>query len=177
VFRYGIATIKSIRVPEGTVISVRLQNGVSSATSIAGQHFDAVLEEPLVNENTVGHRDSPVVGRVVAVRRSGRLHKPGFLRLALASIEMTEHRSRLRPQQFLFRERATRNATSRSLVEGAGAGALIGALAGGVKGALIGSAVGAGAGTTTAYVTGKKDVGFASERILIFRLVQPATAG
>ena len=56
---------------------------------------------------------------------------------------------------------------------GAGAGALIGALAGGGKGALIGSAVGAGAGTGTAYATGKKEVGFAAERRLTFRLTQP----
>jgi hypothetical protein len=38
---------------------------------------------------------------------------------------------------------------------------------------LIGSAVGAGAGTTTAYATGKKDVGFGAERRLTFRLTQP----
>jgi hypothetical protein len=59
---------------------------------------------------------------------------------------------------------------------GAGGGALIGALAGGGKGALIGSAVGAGAGTAGAYATGKKDVGFAAERRLTFRLTQPVKA-
>jgi hypothetical protein len=53
---------------------------------------------------------------------------------------------------------------------GAGAGALIGALAGGGKGALIGSAVGAAGGTGAAFATGKKDVGFAPERRLSFRL-------
>lgn len=36
--------------------------------------------------------------------------------------------------------------------------------------ALIGSGIGAVAGTTTAFVTGKKDVGFAAERRLRFRL-------
>jgi hypothetical protein len=56
---------------------------------------------------------------------------------------------------------------------GTAGGALIGGLAGGGKGALIGSAVGAGAGTTTAYATGKKDVGFGVERRLTFRLTQP----
>jgi hypothetical protein len=58
---------------------------------------------------------------------------------------------------------------------GAGAGALIGALASGGKGALIGSAVGAGAGTGAAYATGKKEVGFAAERTLTFKLTQPLT--
>jgi hypothetical protein len=59
---------------------------------------------------------------------------------------------------------------------GAGAGALIGAIAGGGKGALIGSAVGAGAGTAGAYATGEKNVSFAPERRLTFRLTQPLVA-
>jgi len=46
-------------------------------------------------------------------------------------------------------------------------------LAGGGKGALIGSMIGAAGGTGTAYATGKKDVGFSSERRLTFRLTQP----
>jgi hypothetical protein len=55
---------------------------------------------------------------------------------------------------------------------GTGGGALIGAPAGGGKGALIGSGVGAAAGTTTAFITGKKDVVFGNERRLRFRLNQ-----
>jgi hypothetical protein len=35
--------------------------------------------------------------------------------------------------------------------------------------------VGAGAGTTAAYATGKKEVGFAAERTLTFKLTQPLT--
>jgi predicted lipid-binding transport protein (Tim44 family) len=55
---------------------------------------------------------------------------------------------------------------------GTGGGALIGALAAGGKGALIGSGIGAAAGTTTAFITGKKDVVFGNERRLRFRLNQ-----
>jgi len=58
---------------------------------------------------------------------------------------------------------------------GTGGGAVIGALAAGGKGALIGSGIGAAAGTTTAFLTGKKDVRFSSERVLRFRLQQEAT--
>ena len=43
-------------------------------------------------------------------------------------------------------------------------------MAAGGKGALIGSGIGAAAGTTTAFVTGRKDVGFSAERRLRFRL-------
>jgi hypothetical protein len=58
---------------------------------------------------------------------------------------------------------------------GTGGGALIGALAAGGKGALIGSGIGAAAGTTTAFFTGKKDVGFSAERRLRFRLNREIT--
>jgi len=58
---------------------------------------------------------------------------------------------------------------------GAAAGALIGGLAGGGKGALIGTTIGAAGGTGTAYPTGKKEVGFAAERRLTFRLTQAAS--
>ena len=37
------------------------------------------------------------------------------------------------------------------------------------------SGIGAAAGTTTAFLTGKKDVRFSSERVLRFRLQQEAT--
>jgi len=55
---------------------------------------------------------------------------------------------------------------------GTGGGAIVGALAAGGKGTLIGSGIEAVAGTTAALVTGKKDVGFAAERRLRFRLTR-----
>src|SRR3569833_2037999 len=38
----------NITVPAGTPVTVRLQNSVSSASSNAGDRFDAVLDAPLV---------------------------------------------------------------------------------------------------------------------------------
>ena len=58
---------------------------------------------------------------------------------------------------------------------GTGGGAVVGALAAGGKGALIGSGIGPVAGTTTAFITGKKDVVFGNERRLQFRLNQPVS--
>src|SRR5437763_17218175 len=76
-----------VTVPAGTPIAVRLQANVSSATAAAGQQFDAVLEEPLVvGCKQVASAGTPVVGRVVGARQSGRLHNPGYLRLTLASL-------------------------------------------------------------------------------------------
>src|SRR3954452_8582837 len=47
----------SITVPAGTVVAVRLQNSVSSATASPGDTFEAVLDEPLVVKGqTVANR-------------------------------------------------------------------------------------------------------------------------
>jgi len=172
----GQQASNSAVIPAGTPISVRLQNSVSSASASIGEKFEAVLDEPLViNGQTVAAKGAAVTGRVVSARQAGHLHHPAYLRIALASLEIN---GKAVPLQSSSISVAGQNHNKRNLTligGGAGAGALIGALAGGGKGALIGSAIGASAGTAGAYATGKKDVGFSSERRLTFRLTQPVS--
>ncbi len=167
---------EDLTIPVGTVVNIRLQNSVSSATASPGQSFDAVLDEPLViNGKTVAERGAPVTGRVVEAKSSGRIHNSGYLRLTLASITINGKSVPVETSS-LFAKGANHNKRNAALIGGgAGAGALIGGLAGGGKGALIGGLVGAGAGTGGAYATGKKDVAFGAERRLTFRLTQPLT--
>ncbi len=167
---------ENLTIPAGTVVNVRLQNSVSSATANPGQTFDATLDEPLVvNGKTVAPRGAAVTGRVVEAKSSGRLHDSGYLRLTLSSIAVNGKSVPVETSS-LFAKGANHNKRNAALIGGgAGAGALIGGLAGGGKGALIGGLVGAGAGTGGAYATGKKDVAFGAERRLSFRLTQPLT--
>lgn len=164
-------------IPAGTPVVVRLQQTVSSASAGTGDHFSAVLDQPLlVGGKLVAPKGADVVGEVVAVRKSGRLHNSGYLRLALVSINVN---GRATPVSSSSVYASGGRYTKRNMAfigGGAGGGALIGALAGGGKGALIGSLIGAGAGTGAAYATGKKDVSFPVERRLTFRLTQPITA-
>ena len=79
--------ITSDGIPPGTAVTVRLQLGLSSADSRAGDSFQAVLDEPLVDAGrTAVPRGAMVTGRVVAARASRHLHDPGYLRLILTSI-------------------------------------------------------------------------------------------
>ena len=175
-FSRGTDVPENLTVPAGTVLNVRLQNSVSSASASPGQSFDAVLDEPLVvNGKTVAPRGAAVTGRVVEAKSSGRLHDSGYIRLTLASIAIDGKATPVETST-LFAKGSNHNKRNAALIGGgAGAGALIGGLAGGGKGALIGGLVGAGAGTGGAYATGKKDVAFGAERRLSFRLTQPLT--
>jgi hypothetical protein len=74
-------------IPEGTVITVRLQSAVSSADSRAGDSFQAVLAEPIVVDGKiVVPSGTAVTGSVVAAKNSGGSNDPGYLRITLASI-------------------------------------------------------------------------------------------
>jgi len=167
---------QEVVIPSGTAITVRLQNAVSSATSSPGDQFEAVLDQPIVVDGeTIAPTGAQVTGRVVAARRSGRLTHPGYLRIALASMDVRGKTILLQSSSVMVAGAAHKKRNLAWIGGGAGGGALIGAIASGGTGALIGSAIGAAGGTGAAYATGKKDVGFGPERRLTFRLTRPIT--
>lgn len=167
-------SLTPVAIPAGTPITIRLQSSVSSAASHSGESFDAVLDDPIVvNGQTVAPRGAAVTGKVVAAKASGRLHDPGYLRLTLTSISVNGKPLPLQTSSVFVKGGSHEKRNLAMIGGGTGAGALIGGIAGGGKGALIGSAIGAAGGTGTAYATGKKDVGFSTERRLTFRLTQP----
>lgn len=161
-------------VPAGSTIYVRLQQSISSSSAQAGQNFSAVLDDPLLADGKpVAQRGTEITGRVVAARQSGHIHNAGYLRLTLISMKMNGKDVPLQTRS-IFIEGGSYKKRNLAFIGGsAGGGALLGALVGGGKGALIGSAIGAAGGTTAAYATGKKEVGFAAERRIGFRLNQP----
>jgi hypothetical protein len=163
-----------VSLPAGTPVTVRLQTPVSSASSEAGEIFDAVLDEPLVVEGQpVAPRGSAVRGKVTMARHSGRLRHPGVLGLTLVSVSLAGQDVPLETSHIYAKGRSHKKRNLALIGGGTGAGALIGGIASGGTGALIGSAIGGGGGTAVAFGTGKKDVGFAVERRLTFKLTQP----
>ncbi len=162
-----------IIIPARTPITVRLQQSLSSASAVPGEHFEAVLDEPIVvDKQVIVPAGAYMSGHVVSAHHSGRLRHPGELALTLDDITVGNQQVRVLTSDIVGRGGSHKKRNLGWIGGGTGGGALIGALAAGGKGALIGSGVGAVAGTTTAFVTGKKDVAFGAERRLRFRLSQ-----
>ena len=163
-------------IPAGTPINIRLQSSLSSGTAQPGETFEATVDEPIVVEGkTVVSRGAEATGRVVSANPGGRLHKPGYLKVTLASVTINGNRVPVQTSSIAVQGSSHKKRNLILIGGGTGAGALLGGLLGGPKGALIGAGAGAGAGTAGAYATGKKEVGFAAERRLSFRLSQPLT--
>ena len=172
----GSLVPQDVVIPSGTAITVRLQNAVSSATSRPGDQFEATLDQAIVVDGqTVALEGAHVLGRVVAARHSGRLMHPGYLRIALSSVNVNGKSIPIQSSSVMVAGASHKRRNLAWIGGSAGGGALIGAIASGGTGALIGSAIGAAGGTSAAYVTGKRDVGFGPERRLTFRLTRPAT--
>jgi hypothetical protein len=166
---------QAITVPEGTSIRIRLLQTITSRSARSGEMFDAELAEPIsVNGVTVFERRARIQGRIMAAKSSGRLRHPGYLLLALDSIQLPDGAwLNVHTTSVSARGRSHKDRNLALIGGAAGLGTLIGGIAAGGKGAAIGAASGAGAGTAGAYATGQKDVSFPAEGMLTFRLKEP----
>ena len=80
---------KPLVVPADTMLYVRLEQPLTSASAKAGQSFTAVLDDPLlVDDQPVAPVGNEVTGTVVAARESGRVNTAGYVRVILSSIKI-----------------------------------------------------------------------------------------
>jgi hypothetical protein len=162
---------ETVVIPAGTRIRVRLAQTLDTKRTPPGAPFAATLDDPIVvGSQVVVPRGTPFEGVVVESKSSGRFRGRAMLEVTLRSFRMhgATYRIATAPDA-----RVSGNHRKRNLAlmgGGPSAGAGIGALAGGGAGALIGAGIGAAAGTTTAFITGKKNVTLPVETPLIFSL-------
>jgi hypothetical protein len=155
-------------ISKGTAIYVRLQQSISSSSAEPGQSFTAVLDDPLMlNGRVVAPQGAAVNGRVVAARKSGRLHDAGYLRLALSTVTIDGKAVPVQTSSVFVKGGTYRNHTL----------SYVGGATGGSKNALMGSIVGDAGGAPTAYVNDGKEVGFAAESRVGFRLMEALNIG
>jgi hypothetical protein len=89
------------KLPEGTTIPIRLQSALSSASSHAGDSFNATIDEPVVIDGQIlVARGTPAIGRVLEAKASASSRgtslgssiesslEPGYLRIVLVSLNV-----------------------------------------------------------------------------------------
>ncbi|MGB9103350.1 MAG: hypothetical protein WCC59_01215 [Terriglobales bacterium] len=163
-------------IPEGTQVTIRMIDSLSSETAREGDTFHATLEQAILDTDgrTLYPKDADVDGRVVRAHPSGRLSDPGELGLVLTAISFGGNRYPINTQPWNTKGESHTKSNTSKIGGGAALGAIIGAVAGGGKGAAIGAGVGAAAGTGAAAATGKKDATVESEALLTFVSLAPA---
>ncbi|MBI5281246.1 MAG: hypothetical protein HY858_06135 [Candidatus Solibacter usitatus] len=162
-------------IPAGTLITVRLRDGLSSRSAQDGTNFSATLDHPLIVDGMViSERGTEQRGRVVEVARAGRVKGRSVLALELIELNTADgQKVDIRTEAVRKEEESGVKDDAKRAAVAAGIGAAIGAIFGGGKGAAIGAGAGGAAGAGAAVLTRGKDVELPSETRLTFRLKEP----
>jgi hypothetical protein len=166
-----------IVVPSGTMLTVRLGQTIESKTATTGAVFSASMANPVTVHGVVAIPDgAPVSGVVAEAKKAGKFKGAATLRLSLTSVTVNGHEYNIEAEDISQTTTGKGKRTAGVIAGGTGVGAAIGGLAGGGKGAAIGALAGATAGTIGAATTGNnRDITYAVESALSFRLSQPLT--
>lgn len=167
---------RALTVAAHTLLRVRLERAVASATSHDGETVRATLVEPVIVDGEKAiPSGSHLDGVVALVKRGGRLKGRAEVGVRFTRLVV---RTESYPITTSLVVRVGRSAARKdwlSIGVPAGVGALVGAAAGGGKGALIGGIVGGGAGTAYAASTPGSRVSIPAGSVLRTELVEAVT--
>lgn len=164
---------EAVVVPSGTLIRVRVNEGMDSKNTAPGTTFDGVVINDVIAGNAVAiPRGTSVLGKVVDVHNAGSLKGKGELALQLTQITLGGQTYPVVSDAWSHQGADKTGQTVGNAVGLGVFGALIGAVAGGGPGALIGAGVGGAAGVGASAASGRGEAVVPAEAILNFRLAQ-----
>jgi hypothetical protein len=166
------ATFRTITLPAGTMLVVRLNSTVGSASSSAGDPVTATLTDPVVVDGTeVIATGSVASGEVASVRSSGKVKGRGSIAIVFRSLSIAggDEVSPIDARVSRTAPGAQGKDTAKIAIPAIG-GAIVGGLLGGKKGVLIGTAIGGGAGTAVVLSTRGPQILLPQGTVLSIRL-------
>ncbi|MFN3322588.1 MAG: hypothetical protein ACK5AZ_03745 [Bryobacteraceae bacterium] len=166
---------KTVTIPIGTLLAVRMEEGLSTDRNETGDTFTASLAQPLVIDGMViAERGARLQGRVVESDKAGRVRGLAGLAVELTTLNTADgQRIPISTDAFRIEGRSTKKKDAAKVGAAAGIGAAIGAIAGGGRGAAIGAAAGGGAGTGAVLATRGEAATIPVETRISFRLNDP----
>lgn len=165
---------ETVVVPSGSLLRVRINQGLASNRTQPGASFDGVVVNDVVAGGAVAiPRGSTVTGKVVEAETSGALKGRGDLSLQLTTVSLAGRSYPITSDVWSWHgPDKTINSVNSAVGLGA-VGAIIGGVAGGGAGAAIGAGVGGAAGLGASAASGRNGAVIPSEAILTFHLQQP----
>ena len=171
-----VDVVRSITIPDNTVLDVTLNTALASDTSHVEQPVTGTIASPVVVDGvTVIPSGSAISGHVTNAQGSGKVKGRAGLGFRFTRLTTGSHSYDIDTKPLGYMAEATKKDDAVKVGVGAAAGAVIGAITGGKKGAAIGTAVGAGAGTGVVLATDGKEIRLAEGRRLKVSLTNPLT--
>jgi hypothetical protein len=161
-----------LHLSSGTMISVRLNQGLSTDHNRSGDAFTATLEQPVVvNGWVVARRGQTIEGTVLSALKGGRIKGTSKLQIALTRLTLVNGQQLPVQTQLVQASGGTTKGRDASAIgTTTGSGALIGAIAGAGEGAAIGAGIGAAAGVAGVLLSRGRPTVIPPEALLTFRL-------
>jgi hypothetical protein len=161
---------RTVMVPAGTVLNVRLSEGIDVDTTQEGATFNGRVDDPvMIDGRVVIPRKAAVVIQVARIKQSGTLKGADQVGLKLNSISFGDRVYEIVTKYAVAQGEGEGKRTAQKIGAGTGLGAIIGAIADGGKGAAIGAVVGGIAGTVVA-ASGEEHLKLPAETRLQFEL-------
>jgi BON domain len=165
---------KTVTLPAGTVIPIRMSDTLDSATTQPNTPFHASLGGDLIVDGMVVARSGAnVVGRVVSAKDATHFSGSSELSIELTRIDTVQGSMNVVTDSYSKQGNGRGKNTAVKTGGGAALGAIVGALAGGGKGAAIGAVAGGGVGAGVNGVTRGQQVQIPTETLVTFHLQSP----
>lgn len=168
--------VRTITVPDNTVMNVTLDTALASDTSRVEDRVNATVDSPVVVDGTtVIPSGATLIGYVTNAKESGKVKGRAELGLRFNRLRTGSVTYDIDTKPLYYVAASTKKEDAIKIGAGAAAGAVIGAITGGKKGAAIGSAIGGAGGTAVVLATDGDEIRLASGRKLKVSLTNPLT--